>query len=279
MLAFVFVFLANATPPESWTTWVRTSGEALRPEFARATARDLKVVREGEQIAIVRGEDGVRFEDGPGGLARLRFDAKKGVTMFVRDTARTFRLDEREMKTFALGDGVAVDGFARKSAPEFVAFVYDSRRPGLDELRKFEVFPYEEAFKTEAVFRKTATKDVQIPATRGEPKAWKEIGRLEFRLGAAAQTLTVYMDDEKSSELFLMFKDRSNGTSTYGGGRFLDAKLGKQVGRLADGDRVPLDFNFAYNPMCARSAAFLCPIAQDRLGVSVAAGEKRVGKR
>ena len=188
------------------------------------------------------------------------------------------RRPDQRLELLTLGDGVALDGYGRRSAPEFVAFAFDSRQPGLIEVRKFETFPYAEAFRVDAVFHRAEEKDVRIPATRGEPKKWKEIGKLDFKLGGLPQTLTVYMDDAKATELFLMFRDASNGKTTYGGGRFLDAKITKSVAELKSDDRVRLDFNFAYNPMCARSTAFLCPIAQDRLSVAVDAGEKRVGR-
>jgi len=84
--------------------------------------------------------------------------------------------------------------------------------------------------------------------------------------------------------LFLPFKDASNGAGSYGGGRYLfDTIKGADlvIVRRAD-DTNPItwrgwmDFNFAYNPSCANSPAWVCPLAPpgNRLPVAVAAGER-----
>lgn len=75
--------------------------------------------------------------------------------------------------------------------------------------------------------------------------------------------------------LFLPFKDLTSGTSTYGGGRYLyDSIKGADLG--AGPERIVLDFNFSYNPSCAYSPAWVCPLAprENVLPVAVEAGER-----
>jgi uncharacterized protein (DUF1684 family) len=79
-----------------------------------------------------------------------------------------------------------------------------------------------------------------------------------------------------SSRVFLPFADRTNGNESYAGGRYLlDTIKGADLGR-AD-DRVILDFNFAYNPSCAYSDRWTCPLSppSNRLQSAVGAGECR----
>ncbi len=47
----------------------------------------------------------------------------------------------------------------------------------------------------------------------------------------------------------------------------------------ADGDRLVLDFNFAYNPSCAYDPRWVCPLAPppNRLDLEVRAGERTFG--
>jgi len=68
------------------------------------------------------------------------------------------------------------------------------------------------------------------------------------------------------------FRDRTNGRETYGGGRFLHAPLPQ------DGVTT-LDFNKAFNPFCSVNDYVACPVvpAENRLGLSVAAGQKYYG--
>ena len=88
--------------------------------------------------------------------------------------------------------------------------------------------------------------------------------------------LTVYWLGGYGGGVFLPFKDGSAGQSTYGGGRYvLDSIKGADLGLSPDG-RMCVDFNFAYNPSCAYSDRWVCPLAPvaNHLGVTIEAGEK-----
>ena len=76
--------------------------------------------------------------------------------------------------------------------------------------------------------------------------------------------------------MFLPFADATSGRETYGGGRYLlDTIKGADLGQDAEG-RAVLDFNFSYNPSCAYSARFVCPLSPrgNRLPGAVRAGER-----
>ena len=91
-------------------------------------------------------------------------------------------------------------------------------------------------------------------------------------------TLTLFWIEGYGGGLFLPFGDRTNGTDTYGGGRYLyDTIKGADLGgEGADAGRIVLDFNFAYNPSCAYSPRWVCPLAppENRLPFRVSAGER-----
>ncbi len=96
---------------------------------------------------------------------------------------------------------------------------------------------------------------------------------LEAALGAE---LTFYWIAGYGGGVFLPFTDATSGGATFGGGRYLlDTIKGADLGPSADG-RAVLDFNFAYNPSCAYSGRWLCPLAPaaNRLPGPVTAGEK-----
>lgn len=95
---------------------------------------------------------------------------------------------------------------------------------------------------------------------------------LAARLGGE---LALYWIAGYGGGAFLPFADATSGRTTYGGGRYLldtikGADLGDKDGRLV------LDFNFAYNPSCAYSARWVCPLApaRNRLPAAIAAGER-----
>ncbi len=53
--------------------------------------------------------------------------------------------------------------------------------------------------------------------------------------------------------LLLPFKDATNGLKTYKGGRYISL-------RTTDNNTIMIDFNQAYNPYCAYSDNYACPI-------------------
>jgi len=68
------------------------------------------------------------------------------------------------------------------------------------------------------------------------------------------------------------FTDETNDEETYGGGRYLDLNR-NDISK----NRLLLDFNKAYNPWCAFSDGYNCPIPpkSNDLPVKIKAGEKK----
>jgi uncharacterized protein (DUF1684 family) len=63
------------------------------------------------------------------------------------------------------------------------------------------------------------------------------------------------------------FRDATTGDGSYEVGRYVDVE--------EDRDGVIVDFNYAYNPACALSPFYNCPIppTENRLDVAIRAGE------
>lgn len=112
-----------------------------------------------------------------------------------------------------------------------------------------------------------------MPTSAKKTKYFKEYGKLDFTLRDTPVSLIVYQPDPPHATdpegLFLPFTDKTSGNSSYGAGRYIDLSV-KDIRK----GRLIVDFNKAYNPYCAYSAHYNCPIppATNRLQVSVAAG-------
>jgi len=112
-----------------------------------------------------------------------------------------------------------------------------------------------------------------MPTSAKKTKYFKEYGKLDFTLRDTAVSLIVYQADPPHAEdpdgLFLPFTDKTSGNTSYGAGRYIDLS----VKDIRNGI-LTVDFNQAYNPYCAYSAHYNCPIppATNRLQVSVLAG-------
>jgi uncharacterized protein (DUF1684 family) len=77
--------------------------------------------------------------------------------------------------------------------------------------------------------------------------------------------------------LFLPFRDATNGTETYGAGRYLlDSAKSADLGIGSRAESLILDFNFAFHPSCAFDPRWSCPLAppENRLDIRIEAGER-----
>jgi uncharacterized protein len=109
---------------------------------------------------------------------------------------------------------------------------------------------------------------VDLPTTDGKEKSFSRAGRVRFEVDGVPVELSVLRDTDRGS-LFIPFQDASAGQETYELGRYLEPQ-GRPDGTLE------VDFNYAYNPFCAYSEGWSCPIPpeENRLPVAIAAGEK-----
>lgn len=109
---------------------------------------------------------------------------------------------------------------------------------------------------------------VDIPTTAGTEKTFYRAGRIHFTVDGTPVTLSVFTD-AKGTHYFIPFKDGTTGKETYSGGRFLDPKA-RPSGKLA------IDLNYAYNPWCAYSDGWACPLPPEEniVEASIPAGEK-----
>ncbi|SEE65773.1 hypothetical protein SAMN05444161_6571 [Rhizobiales bacterium GAS191] len=106
---------------------------------------------------------------------------------------------------------------------------------------------------------------------------YRRIGVARFLRRGTPHSLDLYWLDIYGGGLWLPVGDETNGTTSYGGGRYLfDTAKGANLGLHVDGKRILLDLNFLYPPSCALNAAWICPLCPpaNRLPFAVNAGER-----
>ncbi|MFN3266959.1 MAG: DUF1684 domain-containing protein [Deinococcales bacterium] len=108
-----------------------------------------------------------------------------------------------------------------------------------------------------------------MQTSSGSERVYLRLGWLEFLETRLAAFIPEGTDD---TELFIPFRDATSGSETYGSGRYLEARLHNGT--------VELDFNLAYNPYCAYSDGWSCPIPplENWLKIPILAGEKNFQK-
>jgi uncharacterized protein (DUF1684 family) len=114
-----------------------------------------------------------------------------------------------------------------------------------------------------------------MATSSGVSRAYRRYAKATFELRGQTLELFLYQSkrlmamEEYQDHLFLPFMDKTTGVSTYGTGRFMDITK-------PEGSTMILDFNYAYNPYCAYTDGYSCPITpkENYIDIEVNAGIK-----
>ncbi len=118
---------------------------------------------------------------------------------------------------------------------------------------------------------------VELPVSVGGTMAFNRFGAVTVPFHDGPRRLDVFWMEGYAGGLFLPFRDATNGTETYGAGRYLlDAAKSADLGGDRDRGTLILDFNFAFQPSCAFDPQYACPLspASNRLDRPIRAGER-----
>jgi hypothetical protein len=118
---------------------------------------------------------------------------------------------------------------------------------------------------------------VFLPNSGPEMLSFDRVGWIDVPLATGNERLTLFWLTGYGGGLFLPFRDATNGTQTYGAGRYLlDTAKGADLGGGSTPGTVVVDFNFAYQPSCAFDSRWSCPLAppENRLEKPIQAGER-----
>jgi uncharacterized protein (DUF1684 family) len=148
--------------------------------------------------------------------------------------------------------------------------IKDKTSPMLAAFKGIDEFPIRPEWRVVARFEPYKDKKIPIANIIGQVEDNPSPGAVVFDWQGKTYRIDA-LEGGPDGSLFLVFGDRTNGTETYGAGRFLDTDPPK------DG-KVVVDFNTAYNPPCAFTAFATCPLppAGNKLAIKVEAGEKKV---
>jgi uncharacterized protein (DUF1684 family) len=192
------------------------------------------------------------------------------------DAAADFDVKDAALRDAMLGPGSIVVGrfTLRLSHQRFPAIiVFDPNSPGFKRYKGLEWYPLNVALRYELPLTANPSPDtVVIMSTRGNARRALRVGWFDFTVAGKPCRLEAHRllepgVDEKSVSVF--FRDATTGKETYEVGRYVDPEP-------LPGGKWLLDFNQAYNPACAVSDHYNCPIPSKAnvLPVAIRAGEK-----
>ncbi len=141
--------------------------------------------------------------------------------------------------------------------------------PGLEH------WDYDPDLRLAALVQPVPENEIRVSHSGAGSTPARRFGRALFRLGSFDGALTLYWLKDYGGGVFVPFGDATNGTETYGGGRYLlDTAKGADLGH--DRESVTLDFNFSYHPSCVHDARWSCPLSpsENRLSMPIRGGER-----
>ncbi len=150
--------------------------------------------------------------------------------------------------------------------------VWDADAPAIRAFDRIDTYDYDPAWVLEGHFTPVSdSRRVSFEHIRdnGGTRDLVVPGDIRLELDGQEYTLAAFDD---GGTLLLVFGDETNGSETYGSGRFLFVQLRDDEGS------VVLDFNRAFVPPCGFSAQYNCPLppASNRFPLPIRAGEKNV---
>lgn len=150
--------------------------------------------------------------------------------------------------------------------------VFNQQAKPAKDFKGVDFYPYDPSYRVSAAFKPDPARPARVFRTsRGTDKQFFHVGDATFTLKGKSVMLPFYADDKNNiTGMSAFFIDGLTGIETYGAGRYVDVgDFGKFPPKT-----VTIDFNEAYNPNCARSPFFTCPVATDVIAFAVNAGER-----
>jgi uncharacterized protein (DUF1684 family) len=138
-------------------------------------------------------------------------------------------------------------------------------------------FPIQSSYRVTTRFTQMPGKQtLTMRTSSGETVSYVRVGVLTFTLKGQPCRLNAYQtaqpatsEERDADTLFIPFTDATSGHESYGGGRYIEVPRGKA-------NTITLDFNLAYNPYCAYTTGYSCPIPpqENHLSIAVKAGAR-----
>jgi uncharacterized protein len=208
-----------------------------------------------------------------GGAVTLRASPDAGLTAGGRPVATMALRTDNDADGPTVVERGRIRFYVIKRGARLGVRVKDSQSPVRLSFHGIDSYPIDPRWRFEARFDAyRPPKTVAVPNILGSIDDEKSPGAVVFALDGKEYRLDA-VTEAGTDELFLIFGDATNGSETYGGGRFLYAKPPGPDGR------VVVDFNKAYNPPCVFTPYATCPLPPrgNRLPIRVEAGEKKYG--
>lgn len=221
----------------------------------------------GYLAAVARHElpIGTRMRIGPRDADVVLAGMPRSVEVEAREEG--FLIDGSSSGPTSIAAGRYTLRLSHQHAPAVV--VLDAESPRRHEDAELRWFAVDTAMRIRTKLEPD-TGTLDIASTASAPRPAERAGWVSFTIDGVACRLaaTRLLEPGADAEhLDIYFRDATTGHESY--------EVGRYVTLQREGNEVVLDFNLAYNPACALSPFYNCPIPprENHLGVAIRAGE------
>jgi hypothetical protein len=224
----------------------RAAGNDLRVDDGEVMPRHLRVTVEGDKFRVEAVDAGAHFKVGTEDKREAVLDPS------------SIRIGRFQLR------------LSHQRYPGII--VFDPKSPHFKSYKGLKYFPADLAYRYELPLTPNPKPETMlILSTRGNQRNAQRVGWFDFIVGTTPVRLEAVRLLEPGvgeNDISVFFRDATSGKESYQLGRYVDVK------KLANGQYL-LDFNFAYNPACAFSNHYNCPIPPKNnvLSVAIRAGE------
>jgi uncharacterized protein (DUF1684 family) len=278
-LAATALAAATPSPQQVWQKGIDDENtDYAKTPHAMLKIQDSAYLHDGD-TAVLTGQTGnpasYRWSHDPKAHGVLTVALKAGKIAVTKNGAAVS--EDALTKNIPIAKDVDVEGQPTQVDAGVMGwriFVFNQQNPAAKDFKGVSYYPYDASYRVSAAF----TPDPKLPprvfrTSRGTDKQFYHVGDAHFVLQGKAIRLPFYAgenDPKKIGDMSAFYTDGNTGKGAYGAGRYVDVG---DFGAFPP-KTVTIDFNNAYNPNCARSAHFTCPIATDHIQLAMNAGER-----
>ncbi len=273
-----------ATPQEEWKARIENANEHWgKAPHAILKIQDAVYLGNGDEATLsgVKGDRGSwswRNDAGAKGPLHLAVshEGKLSITLNGKPVSV-----EDIKKSIAIDTDIDVNGEETPIAAHVNGWrfwVYNQQHPAAVKFTGMVYFPYDPSFRVQGQYTPDpALVTTTFHTSHKSDKDYYHTGDVTFTLKGKSLKLPIYArsnDPAKIKGAQGFFQDELTGRGAYGAGRYINLSFDSAANKVNAAHPVVLDFNTAYNPDCARSPFWTCPLTDVSFALPITVGER-----
>jgi len=271
-IALFMISCTKQSPaPQKWNDWVQSRKTSFQKKISTPSAVQFLYLPEVAPLFYLNNKSGkFKLSNSRLGSDDIAYKVNFQDESLLDQSGQT--LSSKDIP-YQVNEHIFIKTVFMPEEKKVRVFLYDLNKKDLAKKRKRHFFSYSKSGVLGARYQSLAQiRTARFQRSDGTTRDFNVMGKLKLENG---NLFSVYAEPgQKEKTVMLMFRDQTNGKNTYGAGRYLYVDLPAAPKDLKNGDLVELDFNFSFNPPCAVSKGYHCPLPQDFANFKIQFGEK-----